>query len=119
VNELNWPWIALGAAIPAVVSVLVAIPFWRKDQMILGNIAGTVVLFGSALGLILREHGEIDRVTKACLQAGATCFPEPSAFTRFAIYASIGVLESALLFSLSLKIERRRRGRDYAPEWRR
>jgi hypothetical protein len=119
VNELNWPWIALGAAIPAVVSVLVAIPFWRKDQMILGNIAGTVVLFASALGLILREHSEIDLATKACLEAGATCFPEPSAFMRFAIYASIGVLESALLFSLSLKIEKRRRGRDYAPEWRR
>jgi hypothetical protein len=38
---------------------------------------------------------------------------------RFAIYASVGVLESALLFSLSLKIEKYRRGRDYAPEWRR
>jgi hypothetical protein len=119
VNELNWPWIALGAAAPAVVGVLVAIPFWRKDQMILGNIAGTVVLLACALALILREHGEIDRATKACLEAGSTCFPEPSAFMRFAIYASVGVLESALLFSLSLKIENHRRGRDYAPEWRR
>jgi hypothetical protein len=119
VNELNWQWIALGAAVPAVVSVLAAVPFWRKDQMILGNVAGTVVLLGAALGLILREHSEIDVATKACLDAGATCFPEPGAFTRFAIYASIGVLESALLFSLSLVIERRRRARDYAPEWRR
>ena len=118
-DELSWQWIAFGATVPAVVGVLAAIPLWRKDQMILGNVAGTVVLLGSALGLILREYGEIDRVTKRCLEAGDVCWPDPPAFTRFAIYASVAILESALLFFLSLRVEKRRRYGDYAPEWRR
>jgi hypothetical protein len=119
VTELNWQWIALGATVPAVASVLVALPFWRREQMILGNIAGTVLLLGSAIGLILREYGEIDAVTKRCLEAGDVCWPEPSAFTRFAIYASVGILETAILFFFSVQVEKRRRRRDYAPEWRR
>jgi hypothetical protein len=119
VNELSWQWIALGATGPAVLSVLAAFPFWRKDQMVLGNIAGTIILLGSALGLIMREYGEIDRVTKACLEAGDVCWPQPSAFMRFSIYASVGILESALLFFFSVRVEKRKRSRDYAPEWRR
>ena len=38
---------------------------------------------------------------------------------RFAIYASIGLGEVFLLFTISLAVERRIRNRDYAPEWRR
>jgi hypothetical protein len=56
---------------------------------------------------------------KACLEAGTTCFPEPSAFARFAIYASIGLAEAFLLFTVSLSVERRISNRDYSPEWRR
>jgi hypothetical protein len=119
VTGLNWNWIALGLAVPPVAGLLAAIPLWRRDQYILGNIAGTVVLFASALALIFREYVEIDLATAACLDAGTTCFPEPAAFTRFAIYASIGLLEIFTLFALSLNVERRRRRRDYAPEWRR
>lgn len=118
-TELNWNWIALGLAIPPTVGLVFAIPLWRRDQYIFGNIAGTVVIFASALALIFREYVEIDLLTTACLDAGTTCFPEPSAFTRFAIYATIGLLEIFALFALSLNVERRRRRRGYAPEWRR
>jgi hypothetical protein len=86
--------------------------------MIFGNIAGTAVIFGTAFALILREYVELDRVTRACLDAGSVCWPEPGAFTRFAIYAFIGLIEVFALFGLSLKFERRMRDRDYAPEWR-
>ncbi len=116
---LNWNWIALGLTVPTVLGVLAAFPLWRKDSYILGNIAGTVLIFAAALALIFREYVEIDLITTACLDAGTTCFPEPSAFTRFAIYASIGLLEIFALFAFSLVVERRRRRRDYAPEWRR
>ena len=118
-TELNWNWIALGLSVPLILSVLAAFPLWRKDSYILGNIAGTVLIFAAALALIFREYVEIDLITSACLDAGTTCFPEPSAFTRFAIYASIGLVEIFLLFALSLTVERRRRRRNYAPEWRR
>jgi hypothetical protein len=68
--------------------------------------------------LIMREYVVIDRLTKACLEAGETCFPVPSAFTRFAIYAFVGLIEVFILFSISLTVEERLRRRSYAPEWR-
>ena len=104
---------------PAVVSLVLAYPFWRRNQSIFGSIAGSIVIFGTALGLILREYVEIDRVTKACLDLGSTCWPEPSPFARFAVYAFVGLVEVILLFFLSIKVEERLRARDYAPEWRR
>jgi hypothetical protein len=119
VNGLNWFWISIMATAPAVVAVLLALPFWRSRQMTFGSIIGTAVIFGTAMGLILREYVEIDRIAQDCLDAGAVCFPDPSAFTRFAIYAFIGLLEVFALFIFSLKFEERRRRRDYAPEWQR
>jgi hypothetical protein len=119
VKQLHWYWIGMGACVPPLVAVIVAYPFWRKSQSIFGSIAGTAVIFGAAIALILREYVEIDRVTKACLDAGTTCFPEPSAFARFSVYAFVALLEVILLFSLSIAVEERIRRRDYAPEWRR
>jgi hypothetical protein len=119
VTGLNWYWISLMATAPPVVALLVALPFWRSRQMTLGSIAGTVMIFGTAMGLILREYVELDRITKACLDAGTVCWPEPSAFTRFAIYASIGLIEVFLLFIVNLKVEERLRRRGYAKEWQR
>jgi hypothetical protein len=119
VNELNWFWIALASTLPAMTGVLVALPFWRKDQMTFGSIIGTTVIFGSAMGMILREYVELDRATQQCLDAGVVCWPNPSAFTRFAIYAFIGLLEVFALFTLGLKVEERNRRRNYAREWQR
>jgi hypothetical protein len=119
VNELNWYWIVVELTVPPLLGLVVAYPFWRSDQPILGNVAGTMVVFGSAFGLILREHAEIDRAVRRCLDAGVPCWPEPSAFTRFAIYAFIGLIEVFILFSVSLRVERHRRKGDYAPEWQR
>ncbi len=117
-NQLNWYWISLELTVAPLVALLIAFPFWRKGGMIFGNIAGTCVLFATAFGLIFREHFEIDRAVRACFDQGAVCWPVPSAFTRFAIYASVALLEVIVLFSLSLVVEKRMRNRDYAPEWR-
>jgi hypothetical protein len=119
VTQLNWNWIALGALVPPLVGMLLAYPLWRKEQMIFGNVLATVVIFAAALGLIFREYVAIDLMVKKCLDEGATCFPEPSAFTRFAIYASIGLVQIFLVFTLSLRVETRMRRRFYSPEWRR
>jgi hypothetical protein len=118
-NELSWWWITLAATIPPAIALLLALPFWRSRQMTFGSIVGTAVIFGSAIGLILREYVELDRVTQACLEAGTVCWPHPSAFTRFAIYAFIALLEVFALFITSLKVEERIRRRGYAPEWQR
>ena len=119
-NGLRWDWILVMAVAPLPIGLLVAAPVWRRRETILGNLAGTAVIFGAALTLIFREWAELDLLQHACLDAGAAlCLPSPPAFTRYAIYASIGLVEALALFSASLTVERRIRERDYAPEWRR
>jgi hypothetical protein len=117
-HTLSWSWLAFEATVPPLVGLLAAFPFWRKDQMIFGNIVGTAVIFASAIGLIFREYAEIERLTTECLDAGTVCWPKPSSFMRFAIYASIGLIEVLVLFYVSLRVEDKNRRRDYAPEWR-
>lgn len=104
--------------VPPALGVLVAIPCWRHTQMILGNLAGTTVIFGAAIALILREHVELERLAQQCLDAGFVCWPEPAAFTRYAIYAFIALFEVFALFTVSLTVEERIRRRHRDPEWR-
>ena len=118
-DTLNWYWITMQLTVPPILGLLVTLPFWRRAEMIFGNIVGSAVIFAWSIGLIFREYVEVDRAVQACIDAGTTCWPQPSAFARFAIYASIGLAEVFLLFTISLAVERRISNRDYAPEWRR
>jgi hypothetical protein len=118
VSQLNWFWIAVAATIPTLAGGLIAYPVWLKGHPILGNLAGTAVIFGAAVGFILRERIDLDRAAQICLDRGFVCFPEPSPFTRFAIYAFIGLIQMMVLFTVSLRVETTLRRRGYAPEWR-
>jgi hypothetical protein len=118
VRQLNWPYIALAMTAPPLIGGLLAFPFWRMGQPIFGNIVGSIVIFGAAIALIMREHVELDAIVQRCLAQGATCWPEPSAFTRFAIYAFIGLFEVIVLFTLSIRVDMKFRRRLYAPEWK-
>jgi hypothetical protein len=118
-DHVNWFWIGLSLTIPFVVGGVLALPFWWKGQAIFGNIFGTVIIFGAAFAFIMRERVELDTLLRECFDSGKdVCLLEPSAFTRFAIYAFIGLFQVILLFSLSLKVDERVRRRGYAPEWR-
>jgi len=117
-NALSWSWIALAVAVPPVLGLLVAYPLWKGGQPILGNLTGTTIIFSAAIALILREHVELSRITQRCLDQGYTCWPDPSAFTRYAIYAFIALIQVMGLFSFSLKVEHKMRRRGYDPEWR-
>ena len=118
-DQLNWYWIWLSVAVPFVVGGLVACPFWWKDQAIFGNIFGTVIIFGAAFAFIMRERVELDRLIQECFDSGKEiCSPDPSPFSRFAIYAFIALFQVIVLFSVSLKVDEWVRRRGYAPEWR-
>jgi hypothetical protein len=117
-HELSWSWIVLALTVPPVAGGLVALPIWLKSQPILGNLAGTVVIFGAAVALIMREHIELERLAHECLDRGFVCWPVPSAFARYAIYAFIGLFEVMALFSVSLRVEAKIRRRGYDQQWR-
>ena len=117
-SELSWSWIALALTVPPLIGGLIALPIWLKKQPILGNLAGTIVIFGAAIALIGREHVELERITQACLDRGMTCWPNPTAFARYAIYAFIALFEVFALFTISLRVEDRIRRSRYDPEWR-
>jgi len=106
------------ALVPPVLATAVAYPLWTRGQTILGSIAGTGVIFAIALGLMGREYSVLDTITQACIEAGTTCWPDPPAFTRFAIYACIALVEVFVVFALGLRVEAWTRNKRYAPEWR-
>ena len=119
-NDLSWRWIVLMLIVPLPLAMLAASPVWRRREMILGNILGSVLIFGTAFALIFREAAVLDVARQRCFDAGGVvCWPTPSAFVRYAIYASIGLAEVIALFVASLSVEQRMHERDYAPEWRR
>jgi hypothetical protein len=115
---LNWSWIAISATVPGLLGLIAASLFWRRSEAIFGNIVATAIIFAFSFGLIWREHVELDAIVKTCLDAGSVCWPEPAAFTRYAIYAFIGLIQVFIVFTLSIRVEERIRRRDYAPEWR-
>ena len=117
-TALNWPWIAVGATVPLLLALLVALPFWLTRQMTFGSIVGTTVIFASGIALILREYVELDRIVRSCFDQGFVCWPEPTVFARCALYAFIALGQIFVLFTAGLLVGERLRRRDYAPEWR-
>jgi hypothetical protein len=117
--RLSWDWIALMTIAPSLAAPLLASVGWRRKEFILGNVAGTVVIFGTAIALILRESFVLDRLVRQCIDSAIVCTPRPAAFDRYAIYAVIGLVQVITLFLVSLRVERKGREQHYAPEWRR
>lgn len=118
-EQLNWVGIATMLLAPLPLGILIALPLWRKQEGMLGNLAGAALIFGTAIVLILKESSESDALASRCLEAGLTdCFSPGGSFARFAIYAFIGLAEVIALFLISLNVEKRVRNRDVAPEWR-
>src|SRR5690349_11344599 len=113
VDRLSWSWIALQVILPPIVAFAVAYPLWRRNQPIFGNLVGTAVLFGCGTALIMREYVPLGRIVQQRLEERYTCFPAPSAFTPFAIYGLIALVEVIALSSFSLGVEHRMRGRGY------
>src|SRR5262249_6607788 len=105
-KQLSWFWIAVMAVGPEPIAFALAYACWRKSEYILGNLAATALIVGTAFALIFRESMVLDRLARQCLDAGFVCRPEPSAFARYAIYSVIAFAEIVAVFMTSLSVER-------------
>jgi hypothetical protein len=115
---VNWFWIAVAVVVPTALGFLTAWPLWRRGQGTLGSAAGASVIFICAAMLIGREYTELERLTEVCLaETGYECIFSPSPFTRFAVYAGIGLLEVFFLFDAGIAADRRAYRRQFPSEW--
>ena len=115
-------WMTAAFAVPTIIGLLVAVPFWfTRTGAIVGNVIAAAVIFAAVLALIGREFIAIDRVRQQCAEAELGCRDMVStadAFTRYAAYGLIGLLDTALIFTCHSRFEHKRSRSRYAKEWR-
>jgi hypothetical protein len=116
-SHLSWNWIALQATAPVPVALFAAWIFWRGSNFMIGNVVGSALIFATTVGAIGREYFALQAFLRKCIADELACPVQPDAFTRFAVYAFIGMFQIAALFALSLRFEERARRRLFSPEW--
>ena len=116
---MNWTWIAVALVGPTALGFLAAWPLWRRGQGTFGSTIAASVIFMCGAALIGREYTELERLSEACIEAtGYECVFEPSAFTRFAIYAAIALVEVFVIFDAGIKADRRAYRKQFPSDWK-
>jgi hypothetical protein len=118
-DHLSWPYIAAMVIVPPIVSFPVAKLLWRRNEVMLGSVAGGGIIFIVTFALVFREYAYLEQLGQACQNAGRVCIPDPSGFIRYAIYGFIGLFQLFWLFAAGLKYEQRESEKHYDAEWRR
>ena len=116
---MSWFSIAVALLLPFGIAVLVAWPFWGRSRDSLGSGVGSLLILAFAVGFIAREYVHLQQFTGACIVAEKACSFHPEPFTRFCIYAFIGMAQVGALFGVSGAVERRIENARFAKEWRR
>ena len=108
--------VAVGAA--TLLGFLVAWPLWRMGHGTFGSTVGASVIFICGAIFIGLEYTELERMSAACLEeTGYDCVFSPSAFTRFAVYAGIALIEVFVLFDRGISADRRAYRKRFPSEW--
>src|SRR6187402_682730 len=109
---MSLTWIGIAAVLPILAGLLVAWPLWaRRIGDEIGSIAGAGVIFTFVIIFIGREFAEIRALELQCRAANIGCRFVPAPFTRYAIYAIVGMAQVCVVFMVGLwKDERMRRG---------
>jgi hypothetical protein len=113
---MNWTWIVAALIAPTLAAIVIARPLWTRGQVILGNIIGSALIFFAVFFLIANEYVLVERILQECVRKSQFCTAfsiKPAAFTRYAIWGAIGFVDVFILFNLSLRAERRIRGRNF------
>jgi hypothetical protein len=111
VSIFDWSLVAIEVALSIPSAILVAWFFWRKNRWVIGNVVGSGIILLVALVAFGAQFANLMRVSVACDEAGLICVMHPSAFLQLAIFVLIAFVEIALLYSLGLMAEERRRRR--------
>ena len=120
---MDWRWVGVALTIPTVLGLLIALPvWWKAKEPIVGAMLGAFPIAVAVVALIGREYIELERFNQQChflLMEHVVCPPpSPEAFTRFGIYCFIGMLETGLLFVISLRVETHRQRKEFEGAWR-
>jgi hypothetical protein len=115
---LMWWWIVQSALVPLPLAFPAAWFLWRFASTTIGNVVGCALLFATTVAAIGREYFALQALTRRCIEQDIPCPITPDAFTRFAIYAFIGMFQIAALYIVGLWREERARRRTFSPEWR-
>jgi hypothetical protein len=110
---MNLVWVAAAAVVPLVAGMLTSAPLWRRrvrDDM--GSIAGVGVVLFFVVTFIAREYGEIVDTEARCVVSGIGCHFHPEPFTRYVIFASIGLVQTFAIFITGLIVDERLRRRE-------
>ena len=109
----------MAVVVPTALGFLVAWPLWRRGQGTFGSTVAASVIFMCGAALIGREYTELERLSEACVEStGYECIFEPSAFTRFAIYAAIALVEVFFIFDQGVKADQRAYRRQFPSDWK-
>jgi len=112
---MNTTWVLVALGLPIAVGLLVAWPLWTRrvgDEM--GAVAGAGVILMFVVAFIAREYGEVEAVTRRCIDAQVGCHFHPQPFVRYAIYGAIGMCQVFVVFLAGLSTEEHLRKRDEA-----
>jgi len=109
-DRMSLLWILAATLAPIGVALLVAWPMWRRrvtDEG--GAVAGAAIVFAFSVAFIAREFGHVLNVSGECQARQVACPFQPEAFTRYALYAGIGMLQVFAVFIVGLSVEERLR----------
>lgn len=115
--EWNLMWVYVAIALPLALGLLAAWPLWaNRVSDDIGSIAGSAVVFMFAVGFVAREYGEVEAITRQCIDANIGCHFHPVPFLRYGTFASIALVHVFVIFLTGLSIEERQRKRESS--WR-
>jgi hypothetical protein len=117
---INWHLIAFASVLPLLVGFAVALPFWKRNNLVVGNTVGLFVMFVGFLFFAGSEYADALKFRYWCAETQTPCPPTGSGdFLRIAAFGMIAMVQAAAIYVASGDIERRASSRHYKPRWRR
>src|SRR5688500_5896181 len=109
IATMNWVMLAAAAVLPVFVVPPVALFLWRKQQPIVGNAVGALLLFIGFLVFGGSEYVDAMAYRKWCQEMNQPCpISDPSDFVKIMAFGIVAMAQIMALFLVSdVVVERR------------